>query len=106
MASNDFWLHLEQGLTNYCPAYGLKAGQFLRMGFTFLKGYEKRKGEYMARDAMLPPKLDLLSGPSPESLVNPDLEERDPTNFKLSYTSLDSAISPSTSRGSPEHEMG
>lgn len=58
----------------------------------------------MARDPMLPTELDLLSGPSPKSLVNLDLEEQDPIKSNFSHTNLYSAISPS--RGNLEHEMG
>lgn len=53
---------------------------------------------------MLPTELDLLSGPSPKSLVNLDLEEQDPIKLNFSHTNLYSAIS--RSRGNPEHEMG
>lgn len=62
-----------------------------------------RKEEYMARDPMLLTKLDLLSGPSPKSLVNPDLEEQESIKVNFFHINLYSTISPS--RGNPEHEM-
>lgn len=50
MASNDFWLCLELGLANYSPAYGLKlAALKLRMFFTFLEGYNKRRNNRKER---------------------------------------------------------
>lgn len=69
MAANNFSLCLEQGLANHSPVY------------------EK---EYGTRDSMWYTQLDLLSGPLPNSLLNPDLGEEDPTTFTLiSSTSTD-----------------
>ena len=86
MASNDFWLYLEQGLANYSSAYGLKlVSPWVKKdknSFHIFKGVqEKRKNnkkeKYVTRDPMRPTKLDLLPGSLPKSLLNPDLEEQD-----------------------------